>query len=585
MPPAEGWTPVSLPDSWTSRWPDFDGVVWYRVRFDGGCAEGAQLAVSAALSMAGAIYFNGDLLERDVSLREPLSRAWHRPRYQVLPMSLLQAGVNTLLLRVSGLVAYAPGLGAVTVGDAAALQALWEQGQARIKWQWFQLITGAALALIFLTLWLTYRRERSYGWFGLLCAAWAGLIANNVATSVWPLSSTDAWEAAMFIAWALGNGVFPALLLSVSGRKAPRAVAVAWTALALCQVIAMMLAASFSWLTAIVRVRALIEYISAATILVCGIWFILFTPNSRQNGYGVMKITMALMIFGVMNEQLPVVQALVANLYGMGGVIQAAVLFVAGGSLQSMMVTMALILAWRFADDRRQLERFNGKLAAKVTAAREELSRALRQQHELEVAHARQLERLTLADDLHDGLGSTLLNNIAALEREPRDASSERLFTVLCELRDELQNIIETVASDPSDLPPLDEIMAPLRHRIVQVFEARGIQSRWALPEPGAVRLNDARIGVDVLRLLQEGLSNVLRHSGANAVELVAAVKGKTLELTIRDNGCGFDPSAVSVGLGLRSMRGRVKRLGGGVDIQSSAAGTQLRFVIPDVVL
>ena len=99
-PPSAGWVSVSLPDDWSSRWPEFDGVVWYRLSW-----QQADVAHPAALmldylNMAGAIYLNGSLLMRDRHLLEPLTRAWNAPRYQVLSPPLLREGTTTLLIRV-----------------------------------------------------------------------------------------------------------------------------------------------------------------------------------------------------------------------------------------------------------------------------------------------------------------------------------------------------------------------------------------------------------------------------------------------------------------------------------------------------
>jgi hypothetical protein len=114
-PPVTGWVPVSLPDIWSTRWPGFDGVVWYRLSWQGADPRQPVALLLDYLNMAGAVYLNGSLLMRDTSLVEPLTRAWNTPRYQLLPAALLREGANTLLVRVSGLSAYQPGLGPVSI--------------------------------------------------------------------------------------------------------------------------------------------------------------------------------------------------------------------------------------------------------------------------------------------------------------------------------------------------------------------------------------------------------------------------------------------------------------------------------------
>ncbi|MFY3438172.1 hypothetical protein ACOTJS_08100 [Achromobacter xylosoxidans] len=78
--PADGaaWRSVALPDNWESRWPGHTGFVWYRIDWRHGCggkpASQAALAVESIV-MAGEIYLNDDLLWRDASQVEPLSRS------------------------------------------------------------------------------------------------------------------------------------------------------------------------------------------------------------------------------------------------------------------------------------------------------------------------------------------------------------------------------------------------------------------------------------------------------------------------------------------------------------------------------
>ncbi|WYX10095.1 hypothetical protein WJ978_01555 [Achromobacter xylosoxidans] len=105
--PADGaaWRSVALPDNWESRWPGHTGFVWYRIDWRHGCggkpAGQAALAVESIV-MAGEIYLNDDLLWRDASQVEPLSRSWNMPRYWRLPESSLRDGANTVWIRVAG---------------------------------------------------------------------------------------------------------------------------------------------------------------------------------------------------------------------------------------------------------------------------------------------------------------------------------------------------------------------------------------------------------------------------------------------------------------------------------------------------
>jgi signal transduction histidine kinase len=115
----------------------------------------------------------------------------------------------------------------------------------------------------------------------------------------------------------------------------------------------------------------------------------------------------------------------------------------------------------------------------------------------------------------------------------------------------------------------------------MRAFESRGVDCRWTAPD---LRLRDAHASADVMRLLQEGLTNVLRHSDATQVEVAFEADAAQLRMSVIDNGHGFDPQTTPAGVGLHSMRTRTTRLGGSFELESSPAGTRLCIVLPGVV-
>jgi len=89
-----------------------------------------------------------------------------------------------------------------------------------------------------------------------------------------------------------------------------------------------------------------------------------------------------------------------------------------------------------------------------------------------------------------------------------------------------------------------------------------------------------------VFRIVQEALTNILKHAGATRATVEVANGNGRMELVISDDGRGFDPSAVTThregGMGLLGMRERAELLGGTLTIQSTpGAGTRLEAAIP----
>ena len=85
-----------------------------------------------------------------------------------------------------------------------------------------------------------------------------------------------------------------------------------------------------------------------------------------------------------------------------------------------------------------------------------------------------------------------------------------------------------------------------------------------------------------IYRLVQEALTNVAKHSRAEHVRLRVVEQGGTIEISVSDDGVGFDPGAAQPGFGVLGMRERVAMVGGSLELTSApGTGTTMRAVIP----
>jgi signal transduction histidine kinase len=85
-----------------------------------------------------------------------------------------------------------------------------------------------------------------------------------------------------------------------------------------------------------------------------------------------------------------------------------------------------------------------------------------------------------------------------------------------------------------------------------------------------------------VYRVVQEALTNVAKHSRAEHVRLRVVEKGGTIEVSVSDDGVGFDPGAGHRGFGLVGMRERVTMVGGSLELTSApGGGATMHAVIP----
>lgn len=197
-------------------------------------------------------------------------------------------------------------------------------------------------------------------------------------------------------------------------------------------------------------------------------------------------------------------------------------------------------------------------------------------------------ERRRLGRALHDSAGQYLasikMNLTRLLSSSPED---NRLLTDSLQWVDRTISEIRTV-SHLLHPPMLDEVgFAPACRWYVDGFANRsGIKINLELPEDSE-RLS-SEVELVLFRVLQEGLTNVHRHSGAHKVDIRFFRSERSVELTLADDGSGMSPQAldrfrsgIGLGVGLAGMRERVIELGGTMTVQSSPEGTELKVTLP----
>jgi signal transduction histidine kinase len=561
-PPADGWQDVKVPDAWGQRWPTHDGVVWYRLRWRQDGTEPTGLLLHYVI-MAGEMRLNGSLLHRDESLVEPVTRAWNTPRHWLLAPPLLRAGENELLLRVSGAAAHQSGLGPVVVGPPELVEHLYlRERLLRYDLQLVSLSVAATITAFFFILWLFRREATVYGWFALMEGSWLLVGVNQVARTPWPLPTNDAWHILNTVAILFFAGSMCTFLLRLCGQHRPRLERGLWLFAALGT--AWMLVAPYALLY---PSRALLLLASAIVVWTGCIAYAVAGWRSGQMDQRALALCTMSMVVVSGHDVLVFLQVIKTNLYY--------------GSMATHVMTigMAVVLAWRFVQSLRRIEGFNAELQARIDDARAELAATLQREHVLEVSHARLAERVNLARDLHDGLGGTLVGSIAALEHDPEKATAPALLDVLKGLRDDLRLIVDASAQQHGGSAALVDLLAPVRRRLAQLLEASGIACRWTGTGLEEVRLPPSQ-GLDVLRFLQEALTNVLKHSRATQVRVDVHAHEGILAIEIEDDGVGL-LDIPKDGIGLRSMQARADRLRGELRIESTGSGTRVSLRVP----
>jgi PAS domain S-box-containing protein len=190
-------------------------------------------------------------------------------------------------------------------------------------------------------------------------------------------------------------------------------------------------------------------------------------------------------------------------------------------------------------------------------------------------------ERRTIARDLHDEVGQLLTAAKVSIQTAQRLGQPEAFAHALSSVDSVLNYVRElSLSLHPRILEDLG-LAAALRWYVIQQTKHSSVTIRLNV-QLSEVMLSP-ELEINIYRIVQEGLTNILRHSQAQQAEIALATSHNRLILTINDDGVGFDALALSTkSLGFLSMRERVTVHGGQFEVLSSKGqGTTLRATFP----
>ena len=221
----------------------------------------------------------------------------------------------------------------------------------------------------------------------------------------------------------------------------------------------------------------------------------------------------------------------------------------------------------------------------------ENLQRTLAQLRELSDHQQtiKEQERRRIALDIHDDLGQNLmvLRIDVSLLHARTATSHPRLHRHAQRVLDTIDATIRSVRTIINDLHPstLELGLGPAAEWLIRQMESRGaIRYRLTLDSEAPDLGLDQRQTSAIFRVLQESLSNIVRHAQASEVEVALAQDADAIVLRISDNGIGMQPGdhGKRAAFGLKSIRERVHALGGELRIDSQAGrGTALAIHLP----
>jgi signal transduction histidine kinase/ligand-binding sensor domain-containing protein len=198
----------------------------------------------------------------------------------------------------------------------------------------------------------------------------------------------------------------------------------------------------------------------------------------------------------------------------------------------------------------------------------------------------RQAERMRIAQDLHDDLGSRLteISLLAGLAADASDDDDPK-GSVLPDLVDKTRGLAAVLDEVVWAVNPYYDSISSLADYLVayaaDLLSAAEISARFILPPCYPPTILDQTQRHSLFLAAREGLNNAVKYSGASLVEIRISIEKDQLQLVIKDDGCGFDPKTTALGNGLTNMSNRLTKLGGRCQITSEfGKGTEVLFEV-----
>ena len=244
-----------------------------------------------------------------------------------------------------------------------------------------------------------------------------------------------------------------------------------------------------------------------------------------------------------------------------------------------LFVMFLYILFRRYVRAMAEVEQANIHLAQRLQSREAELATSFARLREVEHRQTLSDERLRLTQDMHDGLGSSLVTALRVVQSGRM--TDVALGEILKSCIDDLKLTIDSMEPVEADLLLL---LATLRFRLGPRLTAAGIRLQWEVQDLPKLEWLTPRSALHILRIFQEAFANILKHTRATEIRVRTALQGDGVEVTIEDNGQGFDTEETlrsPTGRGLNNQQRRAQAMAGNVHWTSGPAGTCFALWLP----
>lgn len=549
-------TTIALPHRWVPETPYDLGTGRYRLRFhlDAAPDEPLFVLIPAARHNIRA-EVNG---QRTMSA---LDTTWSIPNsgysfLALIPDGAVHEGNNEIVLWQTREVGWLPArLSSVSVGPAAAVMPIYQLSNLlidQVRAMTFALHIMLTIGVA--TVWTARRHDPVFRWLALMAITSLAVVFTQ--SPAMPFGALEQMQSTLAMA---GVGLMAlGLAMAVAGQSSPRlllpatvGVPVVLLGLGLAGVL------EYTVLALLSAAVGLLAYAVSSVILLRAF------ARSRSFDAAILAAACALTAWFGLHDLL-VVTGLLDDPFLLTFYARTLVLLV-----------IMVILMGRLARSLNSLDAANDTLRQQL-AAREAKLVLL---HEKERAHAnevvREHERQRLMQDLHDGMSGHLVSIIALAEQE--GTGSQAIEGAARAALDDLRLVVHSLDLGDGDLRVA---LAAFRERLEPQLRRLGIELSWSTEKLPEVTGITPRNALAVLRILQEAVTNAVKHGPARRI----GVEGTRMEggaAVIHVVNDGREPTLIGRGNGMANMERRARDLGGHIRFSTTAGESRLSLIFP----
>jgi len=208
----------------------------------------------------------------------------------------------------------------------------------------------------------------------------------------------------------------------------------------------------------------------------------------------------------------------------------------------------------------------------------EELVKSRQETIKLERSQAISAERERIMRDMHDGIGGQLVASLALLEKETDSELKDNISQIISDCLNDLRLIINSLSTANNSL---GKLLADLKFRMNKRLERLEIKLIWRVADIAESLLLPPQKSLNLLRILQEVFTNILKHANANEIRFSLTHDENNIIIEIHDNG-QFNPSNINQnGIGITNMKNRTNALDAAFSMtQNEQGGCMIRLIM-----